>query len=113
MTETYKHFVLAFDCTGVVLRDIPAFDRMIEEATEIRYQAFAGQCDQIREWGVDHGYELDARQGLTLKHDHAVCFYRSTYKGERCFFMRWSAIEFVWLARNPVPSLIGRATNHQ
>lgn len=112
MTETYKHFVLAFDCTGIPHRDLPALQSMIEDATEISYQGFTAKCE-IKEWAVDHGYEMDSRQGLTLKHDHAVCFYRSTYKGQKCFFMCWSAIEFVWLPRHFVPSLIGRATNHQ
>jgi hypothetical protein len=34
---------------------------------------------------------------FTLEEDYTVSFHRSKYKGKRCYYCRWSAIEYVFV----------------
>ncbi len=68
---------------------------MIEAAQEVSYRTFIRYVNW-REVSQMLGYSTDSRHGLTLKHDYAVTYHKSTYDGAPCYFVVWSAIEYVW-----------------
>lgn len=101
LVKTYRHYVFAFDATGVSHADLGELRQMIRGAVEIWYRGFAAQCD-VHEWAVEQEYETDSRQGLTLKDNPSVTFRQSTWRGERCYFIRRNGVEFVWMPRHHI-----------
>lgn len=77
---------------------------MIENATPVTLATMRRNCIGLDAWAKAQGYESDKRRGLTLANDWHVSYHRSTYDGQRCYFVRWSGIEFIWLPN------IGRQT---
>ncbi len=71
---------------------------MIDEALGITRRTFllhTDRDDRIRlERGL--GYEADARRGLTINQDFLVSYHRSRLHGKRVYYLRNSAIEYVF-----------------
>lgn len=63
---------------------------------EVQYETMLHHCAGLLDWSVKNGYELDRRRGLTLRSDCYVGYHKSFYKGQPCFYLVWSAIEFIW-----------------
>lgn len=78
-------------------RDIDGLNQMIRDAREVKYETMLSHCRGMLQWAREHQYELDRRYGLTLRQDWHVSYHKSTILGEPCFFLRWSAIEFIWV----------------
>jgi hypothetical protein len=76
--------------------DVDALREMIATARQITYRTFIQRADSL---DVEHclGYERDRRRGLTMRNDRHVTYYRSKWKGRRCYFFVWSAIEHIFL----------------
>jgi hypothetical protein len=72
--------------------------KMIDEAKEITYSTLIKHVpvDMLSEI---FGYYNWSRGGgsLRLKNDWAVSFYRSAFNGKHCYFVRHSAIEYIFL----------------
>jgi hypothetical protein len=69
---------------------------MKEGSREITYKTFRSHCEGVDAWARSKGYDRTSRQGLTLKADWAVGFYKGTYDGRPCFYLSWSGIEYIW-----------------
>jgi len=70
-----------------------AFDAMRAKMSDIEFATFARRV----EWqpiAVEMGY--GRKNGLLLKNDWSVRFYKSTYKGIPVYIMVHSAIEYVF-----------------
>jgi hypothetical protein len=80
---------------------------MNDAAVDVTYVTMLTRCKGLLEWAAGKGYERRA-PGLTLKRDWHVSFHRSVYRGQRCYFLRWSAIEFIWTDRDATPHWIIR-----
>lgn len=72
-------------------------NEMIEEGQEVTLATFRRHCQGVSEWAQSMGYETDKRRGLTLANDWHVRYYKSRYKGKPCYFIRHSAIEYIWV----------------
>lgn len=75
---------------------------MIENAREIKVNTFLRNCNWtplVKSLGLAIGNE----KGLHLKDDYHVEYYRSTYDGVPCYYMKHSAIEYIFL---PVSKLL-------
>lgn len=79
------------DC--VSCGDGPAINRMKDLATPISYDTFRKRVS-ISEVSKMLGYSRDS---LTLKNDWHVAYFRSFYKGQPCYFLVWSAIEYIYV----------------
>lgn len=66
---------------------------MVNNAREITYNTFKKYVN-IKELESMLGYEGSP---LRIKDDYAVTFYRSKYEGKPCVYVRWSAIEYVFI----------------
>lgn len=73
-----------------------AINAMVDDAKEITYKTFRKYCHDLDAWAEGMSYFLHYRQGLTLKRDWHVAYYKSTYKGEPCYYLVHSAIEHIW-----------------
>jgi len=52
---------------------------------------------QVTKLARSLGYETRVGyHGLRLGKDYAATFHRSTWKGETCYYVRWSAIEYIF-----------------
>lgn len=77
---------------------------MENSAVEVTYGTFARHCDR-RECGMLADYEIDARNGLTLKNDFMVTYYRSTYCDVPCYYALHSHINLIWVRREDADRL--------
>ncbi len=70
---------------------------MVDNAIEISYRTFIKHVpiEEIKE--LFPYYDFHGKGGLNLKHDWAVSFHRSKYRGRRCYYMRHSSIEYIWI----------------
>jgi hypothetical protein len=70
---------------------------MADQAVDVSYERMLRNCVGLVEWALGKGYDRSRTQGLTLKDDWHVGFYQSVYDGMRCYFVRWSGMEFIWV----------------
>jgi hypothetical protein len=83
-------FIYTTCCVNADGEDIAA---MVDCAINVTYATIRKHCAGLAEWERNMGYE---RLGLKLKDDWAVRFHRSRYRGRRCYYIRHSAIEYIW-----------------
>lgn len=91
-----KRYVYETCCIDIPPERIPDLNEMILNAKEVGYETMLKRCRGFLDWGKQHGYTVRG-QGLHLKNDWCVGYYRSTFDGKPCYFVRWSAIEFIWV----------------
>jgi hypothetical protein len=84
-------------CVDHSQEEVPALCAMIDEAIDISLRTFRKHCIGFAEIAKQLGYERDSRKGLTIANDWHVSYHRSKYNGKRCYYLRWSAIEHIWL----------------
>lgn len=87
--------------TRCVESDAKSITDMCERARPISFRTFARRC-LWQPWARSVGYATGGERGLRLNQDYHVRFFRSRYRGRRCYFVVWSAIEIVFA--EPVPS---------
>lgn len=80
-------------CVNTAPADVPALYAMIDTAVAVTRRTFLRRVDRgdVRALERMLGYGRDI--GLPMAHDPCVSYARSTWRGRRCYFVRWSAIE--------------------
>lgn len=92
MGMTYEYLTSCVDSTA------DAINAMVVRAIDVTYRTMLLRCPGLLDWAESVGYERDGRSGgLTLERDWAVSFHRSKYRGKRCYYVRWSAIEHIFV----------------
>jgi len=92
--KKYRYFAC---CTEFKPDQVRFLNQMTESAREISYRTMQKHCQELGRWALDKGYKLFPSKGLTLKNDWHVAYYKSTYNGRPCYYLVWSAIEFIWV----------------
>lgn len=92
-----KPYVYRFCCVDLNRGDVDDLRSMTDNGSEVTYSQFLRQCRGLIEWSEQHGYARRKSDRLTLKDDWGVAYYRSTYKGRKCYYLVWSGIECVWM----------------
>lgn len=69
---------------------------MNEAAVDVTYRTVLRHCEGLLEWAQRVGYDVHG-PGIKLKDDWHVSFCKSVYCGRPCYFVRWSAIEHIWV----------------
>ena len=77
--------------------DVDALNQMIQDSKEVTYRTFRRYASGLDQWAKEKGYENRKSQGITLKHDWHVSYFKSSIMGQPCYYLRWSAIEFIWV----------------
>lgn len=85
-----------FCCVGC--SNVPALIRCIGSSKEISRRTFRRHVDHesLEELEVSLGYESHPSRGLTMAGDCHVTYYKSTYKGRPCVYLRYSSIEYLF-----------------
>lgn len=86
MTQTFTYH------TNCVSSDGRSITEMVDAAREITINTFRRHC-QWRDVAEQLGYDRD----FTMSSDWHISYYRSKFRGKRCYFFKWSAIEYVFL----------------
>ncbi len=87
-----RNFVFITDCVSSTGEKINA---MKDKSIDVSYKTFFRHVD----WKTVSkmlGYDLHPSQGLTLKNDWHVSYHKSEYDGRPCYYLVWSAIEYVF-----------------
>lgn len=86
-----------FRCSDLDRQDlVDHLHDMVEKARQITFRTFAKHCDW-RPFAISHGYQTGKGKDLRLQNDWAVNFFRSTWRGQVCYYIVWSAYECVFL----------------
>ena len=89
-------YELEFTGVSVPMKDVGELHAMIDNALMITFGTFARHCNW-RAVAQQLGYQVGPGKDLHMRDDYAIRFYRSKWKGKRCYYIRWSAIEYVFL----------------
>jgi len=60
---------------------------------EVSYRTMRRRCVGLADKAKELGYD----RWLPLKRDWHVAYFRSYYRGRPCYYMVWSAIEYIWV----------------
>jgi hypothetical protein len=72
---------------------------MTDRGVELDYETFRDEVgSSLDDWAEAHHYSLVASDGLTLKADWHVAYYRSRFDGKACLYLVWSAFEHIWVS---------------
>lgn len=95
MLTATKPYRYRTNCVNAKALDI---HKMTGQAKDITYETFVKHCHGLQEWCQQNGYSINPGKSgnLTLKQDWAVTYYKSKYRGVKCYYMKHSAIEYIW-----------------
>jgi len=88
--KTY-HFYTT--CVNIPHRYVDALNDMIDNGKEISYATMRKHCEGLDEIEKELGYD----KHLRIKDDWHVVFCKSKFNGKPCYYLVWSAIEYVWV----------------
>lgn len=75
-------------------------NRMVEDSQAITYRTMLKHCDLLP-FAACMGYDKHPNQGLTLKNDWHVGYYKSHWGNKVCYYLVHSAIEYIWVIATP------------
>lgn len=98
MTQKAPSFAFWKSCASVTRPEEDALNQMTQIGTEVTYRTFRKRVggESLDAWAQRHGYLKHPKQGLTLKSDWHVAYFKSTWDGEPCWYLVWSAFEMIW-----------------
>lgn len=99
---TRPDFVLWKSCEGLTDGELEAHRAMLDRSVGVTYETFRRNVGaySLDGWAEARGYAKHPREGLTLKKDWHVGYSRSAWNGVKCYYLTWSAFEFIWRGRN-------------
>ena len=82
------------NCIGAEGDDIR---EMVEQAIEINYNTFLKYVSVEEVKNIFDYYEWGRGNGLKLKDDYAVRYFKSVFKEKLCVYIKHSAIEYIYV----------------
>ena len=89
-------FYFSHDCSHTTAELLEA---MYDADRDITLTTMRKHCPEMNDWALAHGYATHKRRGLRLCEDRYVSYHRSTFDGQPCYYMTWSAIDFIFLKK--------------
>jgi hypothetical protein len=97
MNKKYHYETCCVESDGQSINDM----RDHPSCRDVTYGTMLRHCNGMLQWAIDHNYDSRSNaadsHGLTLRSDWAVGYYRSVFRGRPCYYLVWSAIEFIWV----------------
>lgn len=87
-----KKYEYITNCVNSTAEDT---DAMTSRARSITANTFFKHVD-LKEVSEFFGYELRKTTGLTIKNDWHVRYFKSKFKGIRCYYLAHSGIEYIY-----------------
>jgi hypothetical protein len=87
-------------CVDVHRSEADVLHATIEARQEISRRTFMSKVSRAEMADLFPGYlwnPYDRGRGLRMADDFCVSYYRSTWKGKRCYYVLWSGIEFIFV----------------
>lgn len=86
-------------CVDFSQHDVGDLTDMIDAGEEVTYEFLTHNVGlrTIQEVFPDYNWTRNPANGLIMKDDYHVRYYRSVFAGNPCFFVVHSAIEFIFL----------------
>jgi hypothetical protein len=86
-------------CVNIDRKDVNKLCECIDNAKEITYNTFKKYIglEQVKSLMDDFGY---TGSGLHIKNDYHVAYFKSKFKGKKCVYVTWSAIEYIFTETN-------------
>lgn len=82
-------------CVHLSQDEVPDLNAMVEAGRDVSFATFARHCDW-QQFAIEHLYATGSERGLHLKDDWHVGYYRSTWRGAPCYYVKHSAIEHIF-----------------
>jgi len=89
-----KNYLYHTSCVSAPANDV---NEMVDAGSQVTYDTMRRHCHGLLQWAKGMGYAVSSRYGLTLKEDWHVTFWRSKFRGKRCYYLCHSCIEYVWV----------------
>lgn len=70
---------------------------MVDQAVEVTVATFRRRIGSEAYQWLERELGYSDLPNLSLAKDYHVSFYRSKYQNEKCYYCRWSAIEYVFV----------------
>lgn len=83
-------------CVNMSRDDVPDLDAMIEAGRSISYDTFTRHVSTRELAQCFPFYNWDRQGGLHMRNDWAIRYYRSTFRGQTCYYLVHSAIEYIF-----------------
>lgn len=96
LSATYRSKPYRYRCCCINCSDVSALNQMIELAKSVTYRTMLRHCEGLLEWARNQGYSRSSNQGLTIQNDFHVSYWKSIFQGHPCYYLCWSAIEYIW-----------------
>lgn len=91
-----KKFKYFRNCVDHSQREVHLLNDMIDNARDITWKTFSKHCD-CKDLIRNLGYVVGNENGMKIQDDYAVSFYKSKYNGKPCYYIRHSAIEYIFI----------------
>lgn len=100
MKNQHPKFYLSTRCVDIPQVAVKDLHDLYERDREIDFKTFAKHVDwkPVAEQ-MGHVVSSGKRPGLRLSRDPCVRFYRSVWKGQVCYHMDHSSVDFIFLQR--------------
>jgi hypothetical protein len=97
-------------CVNCSREELPLLNAMCDGGEQITRRSFLGKVDKWEMRGIerDLGYERDIRRGLKMNHDWHVAYFKSKWGDLPCVYFVWSAIEYVFVKEEGMPTKMYR-----
>ena len=89
--EDYVYWTDCVSSVGSLINEM----RDDERDLEVTYETMRAHCEGLLLWATGMGYD----RWLPLSKDWAVGYYKSFYAGAPCYYLRHSAIEYIWIKK--------------
>jgi hypothetical protein len=89
-----RKFQYLTNCVG---SDGPSITAMQEQSREVTRKTFQRHVEGLSEIEQRFGYFQHPSQGLTMKNDWHVRYYKSVYRGRPCYYFDHSRIEYIFV----------------
>jgi hypothetical protein len=98
-----RNFTYWQNCTNFPTRG-PQYDalvQMIDDNREITRRTFLMHADRESRQSLELGlsYELHPSRGMTMAADWHVSYHKSKFNGQTVYYIRYSAIEYIFIKR--------------
>jgi hypothetical protein len=70
---------------------------MVDQAVDIKAETFRKNIGSEAYQWLESELGYSDLPNISLAKDYHVSFHRSKYQGEKCYYCRWSAIEYVFV----------------
>lgn len=86
----YEYHTCCVDSTAELIGD------MVDNSTEITSNTFFKHVS-LQDVNEQFGYTLNSKQLNSIKKDYHVTYYKSHYNGQACYYLKHSAIEYIYI----------------